>query len=326
MKPKPVIAALRSVRVKILRSPVPYIALGIVLLAAGLLVLFSPRRRAQNEGPTFVFVFSTGRCGTQHLARTLLSAANPRAYITHEEEHMTQRARDVVARVYRSWVSLNSEDEFNTTASKYLEAVKAPYWSLLLQKHQATHLVYTGHLPSAWGLAPQLVSLLGERVKFVRLRRDRIMTAASLMALGPANEDPWGFNPQRWFPTPRAKWTRLRITQSAWAELNRFQRWLWYVDDMECRWQALRRMLRPKKVHETSLEALDVLDGGQAWRELAEFAGVRYMRTAARERHNSIQAKGRQKQGDEALLRQWDMEYRAKVGLCVLDESTTISW
>lgn len=280
---------------------------------------------------SYVFVFSTGRSGTQHLSRSLQSLWSPRSYITHEEEHMTARTRDIVNQVYRRMGALSDERMFNASSSSYVREVKLPFYDALMHEHGARRVVYTGHVPLVFGLGPALLrGVAPGAIRVVRLRRERLATALSLMALGPAEEDPWGEAVRarrRWFPLPTDAFVRLRVSVSDWEQLNRFQRWLWYVDDVECRWQALKREFAGRFGWvEVNLEGLAVMDGGQGWRELARFMGVSINTESAR-RHNSIQSKGRVKErAEEKTLREWDEQYRSIVGECKLDAQSGYHW
>lgn len=294
-------------------------------------------RRINNQ--SFAFVFSTGRSGTQHLSRVLRSNSYPKTYVTHEEEDDMLRTRDIVERDYRRLVATSSESAFVNSMQRYVRHTKLPFYQRLLETHRAHHLVFTGHVPGAFGLVPVLIDILPRgAVRVLRLRRERVSTVLSLMALGPQNEDPWGATQageldvptrwRRWFPTPMDAHTRLDVRPEAWEKFNRFQRWLWYVDDIECRWQALRSSARGKfSFTEESLDNLHVLDGGIAWTRLARFMGVKADIVAASSRHNSIQTKNRTKEDIlENILRQWDEDYRELVGPCRLTENLKISW
>ncbi|GAB0492745.1 hypothetical protein MMPV_004014 [Pyropia vietnamensis] len=295
----------------------------------------------------FAFVFSTGRCGTQHLARVLGSA--PEAVVTHESESLTLRPRDVVTRTYRRLAGLPTVAAHDAAAARHVRRQLLPVLAArLTAAGDAAHTaVYTGHVPLAYGLGPALADALGTRLRVVRLRRERLATAVSLMALGPPEEDAWtadvavpavavgvaggaaGASSRglRWFPVPSAPFVALRVEAPVWSRLNRFQRYLWYVDDIECRWQRLRSRLAESQVLELQLEALDLLDGGREYGRLARFLGVRINGTEAGVRHNSMQDKGRDKSAEgEATLRQWDREYRALVDGCDLGGGRVLSW
>lgn len=294
--------------------------------------------RRVNE-KSFAFVFSTGRSGTQHLARVLHTTSSSDTYITHEEEEENERTRDVVEHEYRRMAAMKSERSFNSSMRRYIKHKKLPFYENLLKQHNARRLVYTGHVPGAFGALPTLIQLLPlGSIRVLRLRRERITTALSLMALGPEEEDPWGATSgdkhdaprlkRRWFPTPQNIHTRLQITPDAWERFNRFQRWLWYVDDIECRWQSLRFSAQHQfSFAEESLEALDTFDNGTAWARVAQFMGTNVDLANMFTRHNSIQRKNRTKDWvSESDLRQWDEDYRDKTGPCRLAGSVYFQW
>lgn len=286
---------------------------------------------------SFAFVYSTGRSGTQHLSRVLKSRASPVTYITHEEEDLITRTRVVVEREYRRLAASKSEDVFNISMREYIKNVKIPFYHSLLSTHGAQRLVYTGHVPGAFGALPSIIEVLpAGAVRVLRFRRERVATALSLMALGSEEEDPWGATQEmlnsaatskrRWFPTPKDKLTRLAVQN--WGSLNRFQRWLWYVDEIECRWQALRYGMAGRfSFAEESLEGLHILDGGEGWKRVADFMGVDIDEGIVSIKHNSIQLKNRTKEViSEEVLRQWDEKYRKLVGPCRLAHDCFITW
>lgn len=286
-----------------------------------------------TSGPTFAFVFSTGRCGTKHLSLALRSSrytTKLRTYITHEEEHASIATRTIVAEDYRRMASLSNESTFNTSMRAYIKQTKLPFFQTLLARHRARHLVYTGHVPTAFGLLPTLIDVVPSgSIRILRVRRDRIATALSLMALGVEEEDPWGVRPKRWFPVPTDAHVRLHVDSHVWKQdLNRFQKWLWYIDDVECRWQALKHSGRHSfSFLEVNIDDLHVLDGGGAWKEIASFLGTEVDLSMGLTRHNSIQYKNRTKDTfSEDVVRQWDKEYRAVVGACRLSNDLSINW
>lgn len=296
----------------------------------------------------FVFVFATGRSGTQHLSRVLKSKSQRlrRTYITHEEEHLSTRTKFIVDRDYRRIAATADERQFNLSAREYIVKTKLPFYNALLMRAGATRLVYTGHVPMAFGMGPALIDALPPKsVRVVRFRRDRITTAVSLMALGPEEEDPWGeptdnaqgqesrhlhgmTTNKRWFPKPTDAMVRLHVDLSNWTKLNRFQRWLWYVDDIECRWQALRHGYQGRFSYmEEALESLNVMDGGAGWQRVADFIGVNINWSQIGRRDNSIEYKMRAKINiSETILRKWDLEYRRAVGPCRLNNKQSYGW
>lgn len=287
----------------------------------------------ETSPQTVTLVFCTGRSASKHMAN-LFPSIPGRVYVTHQEEDAEIATRDFVHRHYRSLASAETEADFNASARAFVADVKLPHIAATLRRSDAARFVYTGHLPLAFGLGPALLDALPVgTLRIVRLRRDRIATATSLMALGPESEDPWGSaetRKRRWFPAPRSAMARLRVEEDALAKLNRFQKWLWYVDDVECRWQALLRD-RGEMFEwiEESLEGLEVMDGGRGWARVGAFMGVKVDGARLGMRDNSIRDKGRRKaKVDEGQLQKWDMEYRKLVGVCDLsgDQRRDVSW
>jgi len=350
----------------------------------------------------FGFVFATGRCGTMHLSKVFSEALNEAdAFITHQTEDDNLPTKLFVDRYYREIVSNSSSyDEFQKRAVEFVRKNRLPwYLSKLTKNHRAharhqaklkdrvsediskeyrTKFIYTGHLPSAFGLSEALISELPGKVSILRVRRERIALALSLMALGPENEDSWSypwvkddgtkigklapgssFGPRtslRWFPTPWDAHVLLKPKSVAdWNRLNRFQKYLWYVDDMECRWQALLNTLESNtskyadkvQVMEVDLETLGQISFRQAIKSIATFwGGLRYDSDTAAYRHNTIQQKKRSKAnsianvesnstneeelqayGGEAELRTWDTEYKVLFSHgCEIAPGNRLTW
>lgn len=295
------------------------------------------------HGLSYAFFFGSGRSGTQHLSRVLVSRGRPVSFVTHEQEDAAERTKDIVFREYRALAAQHPEARFHAAALAYVRGTKVPRLRRLLRAHGARRLLYTGHVPMAFGLAPALVRALpAGRVRIVRVRRERVATAVSLMALGPEEEDPWGASSRnvsgwdvadatlnsRWFPRPTDAFVRLGVSTEAWGRLNRFQRWLWYVDDMECRWQALVHELGSRfSWMEENLESLSILDGGRSWSRIAQFVGAEVDWAKVGVRDNSIEVKQRAKiRVAESQLREWDMQYRKVVGECRISSEMLYGW
>lgn len=229
------------------------------------------------------------------------------------------------------------EAAFNASAAALVRDATLPGLRRFMADARAARVVFTGHVPLVFGLGPALARAVPRGgLRVLRLRRERLAAAESLMALGPEGEDPWeeaaegGVDRRRWFPGPTAPFVRLKVGEAVWGRLNRFQRWLWYVDDVECRWQAWKGEFGGVvEWREESLEGLAVLDGGEGWRRVADFLGVAVKEGKIGVRENSIKDKGREKVDvGEDQLREWDEEYRSLVGACDLagDGTRAVSW
>ena len=152
------------------------------------------------------------------------------------------------------------------------------------------------------------------------------------MALGPEEQDSWNDTAgvallqRRWFPQPHDIFVRLHVNNEVWQSLNRFQRYLWYVDDVECRWQALKQQGGFEWM-EVDLESLNCFDGGEGYEKLAKFLRVEVRKELIGRRDNSIEHKKRGKLAvEEDTLRKWDEEYKRVVGPCVLADGQSYRW
>eukprot|EP00043_Microstomoeca_roanoka_P013926 m.137022 g.137022 ORF g.137022 m.137022 type:complete len:396 (-) comp15883_c3_seq1:169-1356(-) len=179
---------------------------------------------------TFVFVVSNGHTGTTFLGqqmnwRKVFGTIPPGYVIAHEEE----ASRDVVR-------ALPFDRGYCQRALDYVINEKLPIMERALATRHAHTYFATGH-QIILGLLPALVDVLGNHVKFVRLRRDRMDTAFSFAQRGggPCSRT------CRYCLCPLDDLTRCPVSAKQWNQLNEFQQYLWAVDEVECQWQALLR-------------------------------------------------------------------------------------
>jgi hypothetical protein len=66
---------------------------------------------------------------------------------------------------------------------------------------------------------------------------------------------------------------KLPCPPLVWNRLNRFQKYLWVVDDTECRWQYLKRRYHFDYL-ELQLEALDQIHGMLEYEKISNFLGI----------------------------------------------------
>jgi len=187
--------------------------------------VIAPSLKAEFQGKKLVFVFSTGRTGTKHFSSVF---AGKEALVNHQDEADLVSAKEAVNKFYRPFAAKND----TALAREFLAEVKLPMIKSRLQAADAKVYFQTGHVPLAFGMAPILLDLLGSKTfAVVRIRRDRIQQALSLMALGPESEDPWSEDSEslsrRWFPRPSDVHVKLKPDQRVWNSFNRFQRYLW---------------------------------------------------------------------------------------------------
>lgn len=140
-------------------------------------------------------MWSTGRSGTKHISRALVSGAPPLppALLAHQDEDLGAPTRAVGNAHYGPLEEAPSEEAFNASAAAVVAACTLPQWRIRLAADHAHRLMYTGQLPAGFGLAPPLLDALPRgTLRVLRLLRARIPAAASLVALGRPEGDPWG--------------------------------------------------------------------------------------------------------------------------------------
>jgi len=229
---------------------------------------------------TFAFVFSTGRCGTKHLAA---SFGGPDAFVCHEGEH------DDVIRVMSDFLRPIAATGDRSAATHFVRNFRIPYMERKLYESDAHKYFDTGH-QIIFGIAPALIEELNGRCRFIRLRRNRIDTACSFMA-GPEDRDPWialprgintsGDSRPRWAYRPSDKILIFTPPENLWVRWNRFQRYLWFVDEVERQWQ---RLLASHTFPHMNID-LENLDE-PAYQKLAEFLSIPFRRDMIGIRHN----------------------------------------
>jgi hypothetical protein len=235
-----------------------------------------------RAGESFAFVYSTGRCGTSHLAKIF---DDKHSYVCHEEEYKDTYL--VMEEFLRPIARTNDKD----LAMEYVREKKMPFMLRRLRSAGAAKYFATGH-QIIFGIVPALLEQLEGRIKFVRLRRDRLQTALSFVT-APEYNDPWmphwegrqtiGQEHPRWALCPADKVVHLDPSSEAWKRLNRFQRYLWYVDEVERQWQVFLADFSFPHI-EVFLEELN-----DEYARLSEFLGISYRKDLAGVRHNSTE-------------------------------------
>jgi FkbM family methyltransferase len=241
------------------------------------------QRSNPRAGENFAFVYSTGRCGTLHLAKVF---GDDQSYVCHEEEY---KSTHLVMEEFLRPIAWSNDKEI---AIKYVREKKIPYMLRKLRSVGAVNYLDTGH-QIIFGLVPALLEQLEGRIKFIRLRRDRLQTALSFIT-APEYNDPWmphwegretiGKEHPRWALRPTDKVVHLRPTDKVWKRLNRFQRYLWYVDEVERQWQVFLADFSFPYV-EVRLDELN----DKEYEKLSEFLGIGYNKDLISIRHHSTE-------------------------------------
>ena len=184
------------------------------------------------DGNRFVFVMSSGHCGTSFLghghtwSRHYAPADLAGMVIAHETEADPKRLQHV------PWAG-----DFCAAAASYVAEVKFPDMAkrLAALPERAGGRVWfeTGHQVSL-GILPALRRAAGGRAKFVRLRRARLGVAYSFAHT--AKDGPCGKGCVYCLcPTDAA--ARCPVPGRVWAALSVFQQFLWLIDEVEEQWR-----------------------------------------------------------------------------------------
>jgi hypothetical protein len=118
------------------------------------------------------------------------------------------------------------------------------------------------------GLLPPLVTLLSQKLKVVRVIRSRYDTIQSFLREGkaPCGKGMWYLCPL-WHPD-----SALPVETATWGNLSLAQRNLWFVDEVEARWQRLLRAGAARFTHLT-VKWCDAEQLHRARQVIAEFIG-----------------------------------------------------
>lgn len=242
------------------------------------------QNRRDTSKYEFIFVFSTGRCGTKHLSEVF---GDKNAVVFHEKEH------DDTYKVLKNFlipIAVNNDREL---AIKYMKEHRIPFMIKSMRENRAYKFFETGHLIN-YGIAPFLVMYL-ENIKFIRLKRDRYETVRSFMTR-PAKFDIWNAlsdkntNVFRWSLHPEFEINTRKLSSSTWNSLDRFQKYLWYVDEIESQWKRLNDYYNFPFI-EVALEDLT----SDKYQEISDFIGINYNSDLTRVKHNTTLQRGGEK-------------------------------
>lgn len=280
----------------------PLVFLLVVLGAIANTALGTPSPSSILGETIFGFVMSTGRCGTTYLATTLRCPENQRCSIVHEADRgITAKRILKVAQLY--------DDKAMITDWVY--GTKVPQLASLVERSNLTRYIDTGHQVVFGDMLANLAEILGpDHMRVVRLRRNRLETAASF-AGEPAKRDPCSYKMEdinlHYCPFHAGALLRPIGGQAAWRQLNKYQMYLWWVDEVEAVWQKLLR------THGSSFQHIEINYSGRmtedAVQTISDFLGVTYgPRAAQRKRVNTHNRTSRQPTEVRQML---DQAYRS---------------
>ncbi len=220
------------------------------------------------EDKHFVFFMSTGRCGTKFLYKVLQHGRNNDAVIRFEHEH--RRMKYVQSRILHPSLTTNS----TSTIRDYVRDEKIPAMLREMKKNNKHMYIDTGH-QVALGMLEHLIDFLGPRIIVIRVRRDRMRTAASFAGArhkkGPcqySEEEPH----LHYCPFQTASFVKIR-SKNLWNSFNLFQKYLWWVEEVEARWKWILATRQP--FNHIEMDFANNI-GMKKLDNITKFAGVKY--------------------------------------------------
>lgn len=167
--------------------------------------------------PTATFFLSTGRCGTQWLARHLRGVYGDRARVEHEPLVTEYRPRRMLAGVGDPTVEPSPPIQAHIAAVRRELAVK-PY-------------IECGH--PCWSTLPWIARQLGAQLRVVHLVRDPVATATSWLSRGAYTPQVLAFVPERILISPFDAGATFSEYRDRWPDLLPFEKCLVYWAEVQ---------------------------------------------------------------------------------------------
>jgi hypothetical protein len=267
------------------------------------------KQRRYKGNATFVFIISTGHSGTtylqDHLAWTTLFGPDIKQAVVLWGE-VGEGDKNGLGKIIRA---LPTTAAYCARALEYVHGTKIPGLLKSLKSHLGRTVgIQTGH-ETFLAMIPALILLLGDRAKFVRLRRNRLSTAYSLSASdamasfarndqarvkawksGPCTDRLWGLCPFDYS-------ARLIPPGDAWLEFSKYQRNLWFVDELEAEWQSIMQTFPETARIELNW---DTNISPEVFQSIADFAGLNFTLTNATARPHEEHAHTHNSEGMSA--------------------------
>ena len=273
-----------------------------------------PRERKYSGNATFVFVVSNGHTGSTFFGQLMswrrIFGQVPSDFVIVGESEANKTAL----------ATIPFGPDHCQRALEYVADEKLPYMLRALRSRGAHTYFAAGH-QIILGLVPALADILGDRAKFVRLRRSRLDTAYSFTpkSAGPCQVQ------CKYCPCPLDAYSRCPVPMGReWNMLNTFQQYLWAVDEVECQWQALLRS-RP---HISRIEVnWDSVIEPEVVKRVADFIGMRDVEIKAHEtkRTNTHVPSRAATAKNTTLLEQWANEYQQLLSLPECNRYTCVT-
>ena len=262
----------------------------------------------------FVFVVSNGHTGTTFFGKGSSwrdafgdSQIMGGLYITHE----TEADKEAVKKI--PW-----SRDYCQKARDYVVDQKIPHLEKILEgieqrdrtgDNQPGTFFGSGH-QIALGMIPALIDVLGDSAKFVRLRRNKMDVAYSYAQKngGPCTHR------CIFCLCPLDAAARMPIPGGLWEELSIYQRYLWFVDELEGQWQAVLR--RSPGINYIEMD-WDKKIEPEEFARLADFtgmAGVKHRPIEVKKANEHLNHKSKSAK-NYTWMEEQVVEYAAKLGL-----------
>lgn len=190
---------------------------------------FCPGKIKQpSSEKTFVFVVSNGHTGSTYLGQ----AANWRRMFGNKiisgllAQHEKEANKSFV-------MNLGWNKDFCDASDKYVQTKKIPSIESALDSTGTRTWFGAGH-QIITGMVPALVKALGDNGRFIRLRRNKKDVAFSYSQKrgGPCTAQ------CIYCICPLDASARIPVRGEVWEKMSKYQRYLWFVDELEAQWQA----------------------------------------------------------------------------------------
>ena len=295
-----------------------------------LVVLLLPWQLAHCVGQyKCVFGFSTGHVGTGTLGDR--ASYNHVNHIEFLFEGYRQSKPTEMCRVHPSIYNqgFTAEDEEN-----FVSNVLTPFLARLIHITQKSIIVDFGHANLFYyrGIARHFLSrsrrggmyTFCKHLHFVRIRRERYESATSLMYRTPTRsktslcEDV----PYAYCPYNNSESVLLHpVSKTAWHDLGVLEQMLWYIDEVEARWQEFKALYKDTAIRFTEVSWAANQDGFNILPDVVNITSSILQATPRRHLHrrnihvnHSTTGGGRSVQDMERFAAA-EVRYRAAMGM-----------
>lgn len=204
----------------------------------------------QEHDFSFGFVVSPGRCGTTFFSTVLNETPEDEKKIQTDIYGFPKKCL-VVHEDFTKEINLLIKPALYKNDTDYvMEKIKTiiiPNILIKMLTHKTLCYVDTGHQVVLGNYLQLLIKALGvHRTRVLHFSRDRIKNAASFSG-DPMKKDPCSYTPAspnslHYCPVTFPD-TLIKVLPGLWHTFNNFQRFLWWVDEVEMRWKSFDRWL-----------------------------------------------------------------------------------